>query len=158
MAFAYAGTLRTSVGGGMVTQNRAAVDTRTASNNPQVAANNDDFSLVEDDNPPTGSTRVWARTSPSTWPRQVTSPSRLGPTNATGPVESAQFPPPRAVAREPNPRLRELTIDPRLRELTIDLRLMELTTDPRLMELTIDRTRGRVNPVPDTSVSGKRAC
>jgi len=158
MAFAYAGTLRTSVGGGKVTQNRAAVDTRTASNNPQVAANNDDFSLVEDDNPPTGSTRVWARTSPSTWPRQVTSPSRLGPTNATGPVESAQFPPPRAVAREPNPRLRELTIDPRLRELTIDLRLMELTTDPRLMELTIDRTRGRVNPVPDTSVSGKRAC
>ena len=143
-------------GGGMVTQNRAAVDTRTASNNPQVAANNDDFSLVEDDNPPTGSTRVWARTSPSTWPRQVTSPSRLGPTNATGPVESAQFPPPRAVAREPNPRLRELTIDPRLRELTIDLRLMELTTDPRLMELTIDRTSG-VNAVPDTSVSGKSA-
>ena len=139
-----------------VTQNRAAVDTRTASNSPQVAANNDDFSLVEDDNPPTGSTRVWARTSPSTWPRQVTSPSRLGPTNATGPVESAQFPPPRAVAREPNPRLRELTIDPRLRELTIDLRLMELTTDPRLMELTIDRTSG-VNPVPDTSVSGKGA-
>jgi hypothetical protein len=26
-----------------------------------------------------------------------------------------------------------------------------------LMELTIDRTKG-VNPVPDTSVSGKRAC
>jgi hypothetical protein len=42
MAFAYAGTLRTSVGGGTVTQNRAAVNTRTASNSPQVAANNDD--------------------------------------------------------------------------------------------------------------------
>ena len=42
MAFAYAGTLRTSVGGETVTQNRAAVNTRTASNSPQVAANNDD--------------------------------------------------------------------------------------------------------------------
>jgi hypothetical protein len=121
-----------------VTQNRAAVDTRTASNNPQVAANNGDISLVDDDNPPTGLTRVWARTSPSTWPRQVTSPSRLGPSNATGPVELAQFPTSQAAAREPNPRLRELTID------------------PRLMELTIDRTSG-VNPVPDTSVSGKGA-
>ena len=125
-------------GGGTVTQSRAAVNTWTASNSPQVAANNNDFSLVEDDNPPTGSTRVWARTSPSMWPRQVTSPSRLGPSNATGPVELAQFPTSQAAAREPNPRLRELTID------------------PRLMELTIDRTSG-VNPVPDTSVSGKGA-
>ena len=49
MAFGYAGTLRTSVGGGGVTQNRAAVDTRKTSNNPQVAANNDDVPLVEDD-------------------------------------------------------------------------------------------------------------
>jgi hypothetical protein len=167
----------------MVTQNRAAVDTRTASNNPRVAANNDDFSLVEDDNPPSGSTRVWARMSPSTCPRQVTSPSRLGPTNATGPVELAQFLTPRSAAKEPNPRLRELTIDPHLMELTIDPRLrestinfrlmeltidtrlielttdprlMELTTDPRLMELTIDRTSG-VSSAPDTSVGGNGA-
>jgi hypothetical protein len=52
------GQRRTSVGGGIVTQNRAAVDTRTASNSPQAAADNDDFSLVEDDNPPTGSAQV----------------------------------------------------------------------------------------------------
>jgi hypothetical protein len=164
MAFAYAGTLRTSVEGGTVTQNRAAVDTRTASNSPKVAANNDDFSLVEDDNPPTGSTRssvgthepfvqrgpdwtsdvsitptttssLWLRTTTLQLDRpsvgthepfnvaptgQVMSPSRLGPTNATGLVESAQFPTPRSAAREPSPRLRQLTIDPRLMELTIN--------------------------------------
>jgi hypothetical protein len=72
--FAYARTLRTSVGGGTVTQNRAAVNTRTASNSPQVAANNDDPPLVEDDDPPIGRTRVWARLSPTR-----RSPNQRGP-------------------------------------------------------------------------------